>query len=87
MQEVAARMNPVVRGWINYYSCFYRTAVHKILATLQGKLVRWVMRKYKRFKRRRGQAYRWLKQVQKKLPNLFMHWSWLRDIGETTRAV
>jgi hypothetical protein len=32
MGELARRINPVVRGWMQYYGAFYRSALHPFLA-------------------------------------------------------
>ena len=39
-----------VRGWINYYGKFYRSGLYSTLQSLNFAIVRWVVRKYKRFK-------------------------------------
>jgi RNA-directed DNA polymerase len=55
---LAAWLNPVVRGWMNYYGKFYRTELNGLLRRINTYLVRWARRKFKRlrsFKR----AKRW----------------------------
>ena len=40
--------NPVVRGWINYYGHYYKSALYPIFKQLNRALTKWAMRKYKR---------------------------------------
>jgi hypothetical protein len=73
---VAERLNPAVRGWLAYYGRFYRSKCLDVLGHyLTESLVRWAMRKYKRFRRKWGKAYCWLGAVASRNSNLFYHWS------------
>ena len=76
LADVAERLNPAVRGWVAYYGRFYRSKCLDVLGHyLTESLVRWAMRKYKRFRRRWGKAYCWLGAVASSNSNLFYHWS------------
>ncbi|WP_328543097.1 hypothetical protein OHT17_44085 [Streptomyces sp. NBC_00371] len=46
----------VVRGWINYFGRFHPSALLSTLNRINDYLVRWLVRKYKRFKRKRARA-------------------------------
>ena len=73
---MAERLNPAVRGWVAHYGRFYRSMCLDVLGHyLTDSLVRWAMRKYKRFRRRWGKAYCWLGAVASCNGNLFYHWS------------
>ena len=50
IEEIAQMINPILRGWIQYYGRFHRSAMRKVLDPLNWTLVRWVRRKYKRFR-------------------------------------
>ena len=63
-----------VRGWINYYGSFYKSALYPTLRHLNGTLVRWAMRKFKRLRRHRTRAEYWLGRIARKEPRLFPHW-------------
>lgn len=63
-----------IQGWINYYGRFYRSAMYMTLRHINGKLVWWAMRKFKKLKRHRRRAEHWLGRVAKKFPSLFPHW-------------
>jgi RNA-directed DNA polymerase len=73
--ELAERINPIVRGWMNYYGRFYRSELHPLLKRINAYLVRWARKKYKRlasFKR----VKRWWFGVVDRQPELFAHWRW-----------
>lgn len=76
LRNLAEEVNPVVRGWINYYGRFYRTKLRPALDHINAYLLRWVMGKFKRFRRRTTRARQWLKNVARREPTLFVHWSW-----------
>ena len=74
LNELARKYNPILRGWINYYGKYFRSALYPVLRHFNKALVRWVMRKYKRFKGRRTRAGSFLIRIAKKESNLFAHW-------------
>ena len=76
LNQVAERINPVIQGWINYYSKFYPSALRAVLQQLNMRLVHWVMRKFKRFRHRKTRAVYWLGRISVQQPNLFAHWRW-----------
>lgn len=65
--------NPKIRGWVNYYGKYYRSALHPVFSRLNRRLVRWVQRKYKRYRHQR-RATRWLRAIARKEPTWFAHW-------------
>ena len=78
LAELAEWMNPIIRGWMEYYGQFYRTAMNGLLRRINTYLVRWARRKFKRlrsFKR----AQRWWRDLQRREPHLFVHWAWMPD--------
>src|ERR1022692_4001265 len=48
LDDLAGQINPVVRGWMNYYGRFYRSLLHPLLKRINGYLVRWARKKYRR---------------------------------------
>ena len=52
----------------------YRSAMYMTLRHINGKLVWWAMRKFKKLKRHRRRAEHWLGRVATKFPSLFAHW-------------
>ena len=74
IQEIAEAINPVLRGWINYYSKFYKTKLKHYMHTVNLKLASWARRKYKKLRTSEMKAIRWLHQISVRRPNLFAHW-------------
>jgi len=74
LEEIAKFVNPSVRGWVNYYGRFYRSALTPVLRCLERSLVYWVRRKFKRFARHRRKAVHWLGTVARREPKLFVMW-------------
>jgi RNA-directed DNA polymerase len=66
--------NPVVRGWINYYGSFHRSALYRTFQHLNNILVRWAFRKYKRLRGYYQRARLWLQGVMHRQSRLFAHW-------------
>lgn len=74
--DLARWINPIVRGWMNYYGAFYRSALYPLLARINSYLMRWLRKKYKRL-RARGKAHAaWTRAVALR-PRFFAHWQWV----------
>jgi len=71
---IAQKLNPLIRGWINYYGKYRISSLHIVFRLLNQRLVRWARKRYKRYKTSLNRAYDWLKRVQKQYPYLFYHW-------------
>ena len=74
LDDLAEDVNPVLRGWLNYFTTFYPTAVIPIGRRMDRHLRRWARRKCKRLERSDKRARVWLKGVRKRSPGLFAHW-------------
>jgi len=74
LEEIARLVNPHVRGWINYYGRFYKSALYPILRCLERAMVYWVQRKFKRFHRHHRRAWYWLGGVAQRNPRMFAMW-------------
>lgn len=78
LDELAAWVNMIVPGWLNYYGRFYRTALMPLLHRINAYILRWARKKYKRlrsFKR----AKAWWNGVTRREPGLFAHWQWTNN--------
>ena len=75
LEDLARVVNPVVRGWINYYGRYYPSALTPVLRNLDRALAHWVGRKYVRYARHRTRAMYWLGRVSRQSPKLFAHWA------------
>lgn len=74
LEDLSRMFSPVIRGWINYYGKFYKSALYPTLRQLNRTLVRWAMRKFKKLKGHRRRAEHWLGNVARRQPQLFPHW-------------
>ena len=74
LEEIAKRTNPVVRGWLNYYGRYRRSALYPILRQIQNALVRWAIRKYKKLRGHWLRATHWLGRIARREPRLFASW-------------
>jgi len=74
LEDLSRMFGPAIRGWINYYGRFYKSALYPTLRHLNRTLVRWVMRKFKRFRRHHRRAEYWLGRIARRQPWLFPHW-------------
>src|SRR5262245_36644445 len=74
LEDLARLMNPVVRGWMNYYRRFYRSKCVQVLRHINEALASWARRKCKRFKRRERASMHWLGSIARRDPNLFVLW-------------
>jgi RNA-directed DNA polymerase len=79
LRGIAAEINPIVRGWINYYGRFYRSRLaDAVLRQINEYLIRWAMRKHKRLRHSRRRAVRLLARISRSEPDLFAHWRMVR---------
>jgi len=74
LSSIAAEINAVVRGWINYYGRYIRSEVRGPLQQIDYYLVRWAMGKYKRLRGRYCRSFEWVESVKRRDPRLFTHW-------------
>ena len=79
IKDLAHMFNPIIRGWVNYYGQFYKSALRPVLNQLNGSLQRWAIRKYKKLRRRKRRAFYWLGRIAKQMPYLFAHWRLVRQ--------
>ena len=74
--EVAARINPIVRGWMQYYGAFYRTVLRPLLQRINAYLMRWLRRKYRRLRPFKKALACW-QRMTSQYPRGFAHWAWV----------
>jgi RNA-directed DNA polymerase len=83
LEDLSRMFNPVLRGWLNYYGRFHRSALYCVWQHMDAYLTRWLMRKYKRLARHKTRAWRRLDELKAQNPNAFVHWQlrqqWLND--------
>ena len=80
LDELAAQINPIVAGWLNYYGRFYPSQIVPLLQRVNTYLMRWAGRKYQRlrsYKRFKG----WWLGIIDRDPELFAHWRMVRTFA------
>ena len=73
LNELAKRYNAQIRGWMNYYSHFYKSALYRLYDHLDRKLMQWAQRKYRKVTGS-TRARKWLTKVIGRQPRLFVYW-------------
>jgi group II intron reverse transcriptase/maturase len=81
LDDLARMFNPIIRGWIHYYGRFYRSALYRVFDSLDYRLVRWAMQKYKRLRGHQRRAGHWLRRIKRQRSGPFAHWSLLASLA------
>jgi group II intron reverse transcriptase/maturase len=74
--ELARWINPVVRGWMNYYGRFYRSALYPLLGRINHYMMRWLRRKYRRLRTLAALTAAWNRAIRQS-PGTYAHWQWV----------
>jgi hypothetical protein len=74
LQDIARQINPLLRGWIAYYGRYARSALYPVLQYVNQTLLAWALRKFKRFKRHKLPASRFLQRLATECVDLLVHW-------------
>ncbi|WP_199537336.1 group II intron reverse transcriptase/maturase [Spongiactinospora gelatinilytica] len=78
LADLAEAINPIVRGWMNYWGHFYRSQMYVLLRRINTYLMRWARKKYRRLRSsKRIQA--WWERLVQQAPGLFAHWRWTTE--------
>lgn len=70
-------MNPIIRGWCNYYGHFNNRAMVPVCNLIDNKIAKFMKKKHKNIKSH-GKAYDLVRKLKKQNPNLFYHWEFVR---------
>ncbi len=74
LESIAKEINPVVRGWMNYYGKYRRWELRFSLQQIDEYLIRWGKSKYKRLRGRKMRAVEAIRRISRDCPSLFEHW-------------
>jgi group II intron reverse transcriptase/maturase len=79
IEDLAKLINPIARGWLNYFGAYCKSQVGYTMKCLNAKLRIWAERKYKKLRKHATKAWKWLQTIAEKNQNLFAHWKlgWL----------
>ncbi len=72
MEIFAKLLNPKIRGWVNYYTRFYKHEALQVFCYLNERLRKWIKNKYKLTNKK--QVFAKYKAIQIEQPKLFYHW-------------
>lgn len=86
LDDLARMFNNHIRGWINCYGRFYKSALYPALRHIDRILARWAHRKFKSLRRHKRRTNHWLLQVVRRQPGLFAHWRLLHGHGRAMGA-
>jgi len=75
LEDIAKLINPMLRGWINYYGKFTKSALRPLFHNLNITLLKWVRSRFKTYRGRKLKSLHWLRCQVKSNPELFAHWS------------
>jgi RNA-directed DNA polymerase len=75
LDDIAGWVRPILVGWVRYYGRFYPSRLREQLRTIDAFIVRWVSRKYRRFRGHTVMIWDWLRSLRRRNPNLFAHWT------------
>jgi RNA-directed DNA polymerase len=68
-------IGPVIRGWMNYYGRYYRSAMHPLLSRINHHIQRWLQGKHKRLRSDKAMWRTW-NRVTTQYPSALPHWQW-----------
>jgi RNA-directed DNA polymerase len=71
---IAQKLNPLLRGWIEYYGRYAPSALSPLLRYVNQTLVAWARRKFKRLRAHKRRASLFLMKLAHTCKALFIHW-------------
>ena len=82
IEDIAKVLNPVLRGWIQYYGRFHRTElVRKLYRYLDDRIAAWLRQKYKKLRGHRLRSWRLLARIKSCHRDLFAHWRRVSEVA------
>lgn len=75
IEDMSRDLNPVIRGWVNYYGKYYKKSFAPIRFQFHIQLSKWALRKYRGKIDCRAHATKWIYQLARKHPEYFAFWS------------
>jgi RNA-directed DNA polymerase len=82
-RDLADWINPVVRGWMQYYGAFNKSALFPLLKRINAYMVRWLRGKYRRLRRSWSATMRAWWDAVERAPRFFSHWA---SVNEPARV-
>ena len=72
LEWFAEKLNPKIRGWINYYTKYYRYEALSVFCYLNERIMMWMRNKYKIYSKKK--LLEKFQRLQAADPELFYHW-------------
>ena len=74
IEDLSRMFNPKIRGWLQYYGRYYRSALYPYMRQLDRSLAHWAYRKYKKLRGHLRRATHWIARISRRDSKLFAHW-------------
>ena len=74
IDDLSRMFNQKIRGWLQYYGWYDRSALYPPRRQLDRALARWAYRKYKKLRGHLRRATHWVARISRRDPRLFAHW-------------
>jgi RNA-directed DNA polymerase len=87
IEDLSRMFNPIIRGWLQYYGRYYRSALYPPMRGLDRDLALWAKRKYKKLRGHLRRATHWIARLSRRAPELFAHWHMGMRHGSVMGAV
>jgi len=72
LEWFAEKLNPKIRGWMNYYTLYSKYEVYQVLYYLNALIRSWIKNKYRIIGK--AKMYDKYRAIQQAAPDLFYHW-------------
>jgi hypothetical protein len=72
--ELSYRLQPKIRGWINYYGIIRLGDMQRVFNLLNRRIAKWIQKKYKT--NTIANAYNKMKRIIQSFPTIFIHWEY-----------
>jgi RNA-directed DNA polymerase len=87
IEDLSRMFNPVIRGWLQYYGRYYRSALYPSMRHLDRALAWWAYWKYKKLRGHLRRATHWIARLARRDSQLWAHWQMGRRRGSMAGAV
>jgi RNA-directed DNA polymerase len=87
IEDLSRMFNPIIRGWLQYYGRYYRSAMYPMARALNRDLALWAVRKYRKLRRHLRRATHWIARLSQRDPGLFAFWQMGARRGSVMGAV
>ena len=81
IEDLSRMFNPIIRGWIQYYGRYYRSALYPTMRELDRDLALWAKQKYKKLRRHLRRATHWIARISRTLQSCSPTGRWGRGMA------